>query len=194
MILLIDNYDSFTWNLVHYLGEAGAEVEVRRNDQISIPDALDMGAAGIVISPGPKTPREAGICTGLIEAAAARGDLPLLGVCLGHQAIGAAFGAEIIRASRIVHGKVDAVSHDGRGVFKGLPSPLKATRYHSLAVKPASLPETLEVSATAGDGTIMGLRHRSLPIEGVQFHPESIASECGHQLIANFLSQITEPA
>lgn len=186
MILLIDNYDSFTWNLVHYMGEAGADVVVRRNDVLSVDEALAMGAQGIVISPGPRAPSQAGIIVDLIKAAATRA-VPLFGVCLGHQAIGEAFGGKVIRADRIVHGKTDAISHDGTGVFADLPSPLTATRYHSLTVDPASLPDCLRVTATAGDGTIMGLMHRILPIEGVQFHPESIASEYGHEMIRNFL-------
>ncbi len=186
MILLIDNYDSFTWNLVHYLGEAGAEVVVRRNDALTVDEALSMGAAGILVSPGPRAPSQAGIIVPLIRAAAERG-LPLFGVCLGHQAIGEAFGGKVVRASRVVHGKTDDILHDGTGVFSDLPTPLKATRYHSLTVEPESLPEALRVTATSPDGTIMGLMHRSLPIEGVQFHPESIASEYGHQMIANFL-------
>lgn len=186
MILLIDNYDSFTWNLVHYMGEAGADVVVRRNDVLSVDEALAMGAQGIVISPGPCAPAQAGIIVPLIRAAAQTG-VPLFGVCLGHQAIGEAFGGKVVRAARIVHGKTDAVSHDGTGVFAGLPSPLTATRYHSLTVEPESLPESLRVTATTADGTIMGLVHRTLPIEGVQFHPESIASEYGHDMIRNFL-------
>ncbi len=186
MILLIDNYDSFTWNLVHYMGEAGAEVEVRRNDVLGVDEALAMGAQGIVISPGPCDPAHAGIIVPLIKAVAERG-IPLLGVCLGHQAIGEAFGGKVVRASRIVHGKTDAVTHDGSGVFTGLPSPLTATRYHSLTVEPETLPDCLRVTATTADGTIMGLVHKSLPIEGVQFHPESIASEHGHDMIRNFL-------
>ncbi len=186
MILLIDNYDSFTWNLVHYLGQAGARVELRRNDVISVEDALALNPQGIVISPGPCDPAQAGIIVPLIRAAAERG-LPVFGVCLGHQAIGEAFGGRIIRADRIVHGKVEPMHHDGSGVFAGLPSPLRATRYHSLTVDPASLPDCLRVTATAEDGTIMGLVHTSLPIEGVQFHPESIASEHGHAMIENFL-------
>jgi anthranilate synthase component 2 len=190
MILLIDNYDSFTWNLVHYMGEAGAEVEVRRNDVLSVDEALAMNAQGIVISPGPCDPAQAGIIVPLIRAAAERG-VPLFGVCLGHQAIGEAFGGKVVRANRIVHGKTDAVSHDGTGVFAGLPSPLTATRYHSLTVEPESLPDCLRVTATTADGTIMGLVHRTLPIEGVQFHPESIASEHGHDMIRNFLRRCT---
>ncbi|MDO5606293.1 MAG: aminodeoxychorismate/anthranilate synthase component II [Paracoccus sp. (in: a-proteobacteria)] len=196
MILLIDNYDSFTWNLVHYLGEAGAEVEVRRNDHLSIDEALAMRPKGIVISPGPCDPAQAGICVGLIRAVAARGDIPLFGVCLGHQAIGEAFGGRIVRAGRIMHGKVDDILHDGAGVFAGLPSPLRATRYHSLTIAPDSLPADLHITARAGDGTIMGVVHESLPIEGVQFHPESIASEHGHAMIAAFLKRchLPEPA
>ena len=187
MLLLIDNYDSFTWNLVHYLGEEGANVEVWRNDALTVEEALAMRPDGIVISPGPCDPAQAGICVDLIRAVAERGDIPLFGVCLGHQAIGEAFGGKVVRASRIVHGKTDAVSHDGTGVFSGLPSPLTATRYHSLTVEPESLPDCLRVTATTADGTIMGLMHKTLPIEGVQFHPESIASEYGHDMIRNFL-------
>ena len=188
MILLIDNYDSFTWNLVHYMGEAGAEVIVRRNDQLTVDEALDMAPEGIVISPGPCDPAQAGICLALIRAAAERA-IPLFGVCLGHQAIGEAFGGHVVRANRILHGKVDAIRHDGTGVFTGLPSPLNATRYHSLTVQPETLPDCLRVTATSDDGTIMGLIHQSLPIEGVQFHPESIASEYGHEMIRNFLDR-----
>nr|WP_111297921.1 aminodeoxychorismate/anthranilate synthase component II [Paracoccus saliphilus] len=190
MILLIDNYDSFTWNLVHYLGEAGADVTVRRNDQLTVQDALELNPEGIVISPGPCDPAQAGICLDLIRAAADR-HIPILGVCLGHQSIGQAFGGNIVRANRILHGKVDAISHDGTGVFAGLPSPLKATRYHSLTVEPESLPNCLRVTATSDDGTIMGLIHEDLPIEGVQFHPESIASEHGHDMIRTFLARCT---
>ncbi|RJE81169.1 aminodeoxychorismate/anthranilate synthase component II [Paracoccus sp. JM45] len=190
MILLIDNYDSFTWNLVHYLGEAGADVTVRRNDQLTVQDALALEPEGIVISPGPCDPDQAGICLELINAAAER-RIPLLGVCLGHQSIGQAFGGKIVRATRILHGKVDAISHDGTGVFTGLPSPMNATRYHSLTVQPESLPDCLRVTATSDDGTIMGLIHRDLPIEGVQFHPESIASENGHEMIRSFLTRCT---
>lgn len=190
MILLIDNYDSFTWNLVHYLGEAGAEVLVRRNDTLSVEQALDLGADGIVVSPGPCTPSQAGIIVPLIRAAADRG-LPLLGVCLGHQAIGAAFGCPVVKATRIIHGKTDLILHDRTGVFSGLPSPFRATRYHSLMLDKENLPPVLRVTATSPDGTIMGIQHRSLPIEGVQFHPESIASEHGHQMIENFLRRTT---
>ncbi|MGN7867964.1 anthranilate synthase component II [Paracoccus sp. 22332] len=188
MILLIDNYDSFTWNLVHYLAEAGAEVVVRRNDALTVDDALAMQPDGIVISPGPCDPAQAGICLDLIRAAADRA-IPLLGVCLGHQAIGEAFGGKVVRANRIMHGKTDAISHDGTGVFAGLPSPVTATRYHSLTVEPDSLPNCLRVTATSDDGTIMGLIHEALPIEGVQFHPESIASEHGHDMIRTFLAR-----
>lgn len=188
MILLIDNYDSFTWNLVHYLGEAGAEVVVRRNDALSVEEALAMKPDGIVISPGPCDPAQAGICIELIRAAA-ECELPLFGVCLGHQAIGEAFGGKVVRAGRILHGKVDTIRHDGSGVFTDLPSPLKATRYHSLTVEPESLPNCLRVTATSDDGTIMGLIHADLPVEGVQFHPESIASEHGHEMIRNFLAR-----
>lgn len=189
-ILMIDNYDSFTWNLVHYLGEAGAQVEVVRNDALTVEEALDKRPAGIVVSPGPCDPSQAGIIVPLIRAAAEAG-IPLMGVCLGHQAIGEAFGGKVVRASRIVHGKVDEINHDATGLFAGLPSPLKATRYHSLTVEPETVPDCLRVTATTTDGTIMGLVHRSLPIEGVQFHPESIRSEHGHEMIANFLRRCT---
>ena len=185
-ILMIDNYDSFTWNLVHYLGEAGAGVEVVRTDALSVDEALARRPAGILVSPGPCSPGQAGIIVPLIRAAAAAG-VPVMGVCLGHQAIGEAFGGRVVRASRILHGKTDAIAHDGTGLFAGLPSPLRATRYHSLTVEPETLPDCLRVTATAGGGTIMGLAHRSLPIEGVQFHPESIRSEHGHEMITNFL-------
>ena len=186
MLLLIDNYDSFTWNLVHYLGELGAEAHVVRNDQISVQDALALRPEAIVLSPGPCDPDQAGICLALTRAAAAAG-VPLLGVCLGHQTIGAAFGGTVQRHSEIVHGKMGEIIHQGKGMFAGLPSPLRATRYHSLVVDRASLPQELEVTAELADGTIMGLRHKTLPIEGVQFHPESIRSEHGHQMLKNFL-------
>ncbi len=189
MILLIDNYDSFTWNLVHLIGATGTEIRVIRNDAIDVAGAMALAPEAVVLSPGPCDPDSAGICLPLIHAAAEAG-LPLLGVCLGHQAIGQAFGGKVVRADRIVHGKTDAIRHDGRGVFKGLPTPLTATRYHSLVVEPASLPAALSVTATAGDGSIMGLMHRDLPIEGVQFHPESIASQHGLEMIRNFLSRI----
>ncbi len=186
MLLLIDNYDSFTWNLVHYLGEMGADVLVRRNDQLDVQQAMGLHARGIVLSPGPCDPASAGICLPLTLAAAEAG-VPLLGVCLGHQAIGQAFGGHVVRCHEIVHGKMGTVYHNGQGVFRGLPSPFLATRYHSLIVDRATLPPELEVTAWLEDGTIMGLRHRTKPIEGVQFHPESIASEHGHQLLRNFL-------
>jgi anthranilate synthase component II len=188
MILLIDNYDSFTWNLVHYLGELGATVEVVRNDALDVPGAMARRPAGIVLSPGPCDPDQAGICLPLTHAAAKTG-IPLLGVCLGHQTIGQAFGGRVVRAGRIVHGKTDLIHHGGTGVFAGLPSPIRGTRYHSLVVERATLPDTLEITAWTEDGTIMGLRHRSAPIEGVQFHPESIASEQGHALIGAFLAR-----
>ncbi len=193
MLLLIDNYDSFTYNLVHYLGELGAEVVVRRNDALEVQEAMAMNPAGIVLSPGPCTPSEAGICLPL-TAAAAQAGVPLLGVCLGHQTIGQAFGGQVVRCHEIVHGKMGQIEHSGQGVFDGLPSPFQATRYHSLVVDRASLPAALEVTAWLEDGTIMGLRHREKPIEGVQFHPESIASEHGHQLLKNFLAQTRVPA
>ena len=186
MILVIDNYDSFTWNLVQYLKEIGAEVRVARNDAISAADALASGAAAFLISPGPGAPDEAGISLELV-AACAESARPLLGVCLGHQAIGQHFGGRIARAPAPMHGKVSEIAHDGSGVFAGLPSPFPATRYHSLCVAPGSLPESLIATASAPDGTIQGFRHRSLPIHGVQFHPESIASAHGHVLLANFL-------
>ena len=193
MILLIDNYDSFTWNLVHYLGEQGAEVAVRRNDALDVPAAMAMGAAGIVLSPGPCTPSEAGICLAMVAAAVETGT-PLLGVCLGHQAIGQAMGGRVVRAAEIVHGKPGAIRHDGAGVFAALPSPFSATRYHSLVVERETLPDCLEITAELACGTIMGLRHRSSPVEGVQFHPESIASEHGHALLGNFLARTRVPA
>jgi len=186
VILVVDNYDSFTWNLVHYLRELGTAVDVARNDAITVAEAMASQAQGIVISPGPGTPDEAGISLELV-AACARVRRPLLGVCLGHQAIGQHFGGRIVRAGRVMHGKTCPVEHDGTGVFEGLPSPFTATRYHSLAVAPEGLPACLMVNATAGDETIQGLHHRELPIHGVQFHPESIASEQGHELLRNFL-------
>lgn len=186
MLLLIDNYDSFTYNLVHYLGELGADVAVHRNDALDVQQAMALRPAGIVLSPGPCDPDQAGICLPLTLAAAEAG-IPLLGVCLGHQTIGQAFGGKVVRCHEIVHGKMGTMHHADTGVFRGLPSPFLATRYHSLVVDRASLPDCLEVTAWLEDGTIMGLRHKSLPIEGVQFHPESIASEHGHQLLKNFL-------
>ncbi|SLN16239.1 anthranilate synthase component II [Roseisalinus antarcticus] len=193
MLLLIDNYDSFTYNLVHYLGELGADVVVRRNDALDVQAAMALKPAGIVLSPGPCDPSQAGICLAMTEAAAETGT-PLLGVCLGHQTIGQAFGGKVVRCHEIVHGKMGAVEHAGRGLFAGLPSPLRATRYHSLVVERETLPDTLEVTAELDDGTIMGLAHRTLPIHGVQFHPESIASEHGHQLLQNFLDLVPVPA
>ena len=193
MLLLIDNYDSFTFNLVHFLGELGAATKVIRNDEISVEDALALDPAGIVLSPGPCDPARAGICVPLVKAAA-QAEIPLLGVCLGHQSIGEAFGGKVVQAGEIVHGKLGTIFHEGAGVFRGLPSPMAATRYHSLVVDRATLPDTLEVTAWIDDGTIMGLRHKTLPIEGVQFHPESIASEHGHKLLANFLETLKVPA
>lgn len=193
MLLLIDNYDSFTYNLYHYLGVLGATVEVRRNDGIDVAGALAMRPEAIILSPGPCDPDRAGICLPLVAAAAGNG-IPLLGVCLGHQAIGQAFGGRVVAATAIMHGKVDAIRHDGSGVFAGLPSPFTATRYHSLAVERESLPAVLRVTAEVADGTIMGLAHRDLPIHGVQFHPESIASEHGHALLGNFLAMARVPA
>jgi len=187
MILVIDNYDSFTWNLVHYLREIGAEVRVARNDALSPGEALASGAEAILISPGPGTPDEAGISLALV-AACAEARRPLLGVCLGHQAIGQHFGGRIVRAPHIMHGKTSAIVHDGSGLFERLPSPFAATRYHSLVVAPESVPDGLIPNAKAEDGTVQGLRHDSLPIHGVQFHPESIASAHGHRLLANFCS------
>ena len=186
MLLLIDNYDSFTYNLVHYLGELGADVVVKRNDALDVQAVMQLRPTSIVLSPGPCDPAQAGICLPLTLAATAA-NIPLLGVCLGHQTIGQAFGGNVIRAQDIVHGKMGTMHHEGKGVFRGLPSPFLATRYHSLIVERASLPDCLEVTAWLEDGTIMGLRHRDHLIEGVQFHPESIASEHGHHLLRNFL-------
>ena len=186
MILLIDNYDSFTYNLVHYLGDLGADVVVHRNDALDVQAAMALQPAAIVLSPGPKAPAQAGICLALTHAAAET-RTPLLGVCLGHQTIGEAFGGQVVRCHEIVHGKMGTMHHRGQGVFRGLPDPFEATRYHSLVVDRSSLPATLEVTAELGDGTIMGLQHRDLPIHGVQFHPESIRSEHGHRMLQNFL-------
>jgi anthranilate synthase component II len=186
VILVVDNYDSFTWNLVQYLKEIGAAPEVARNDALSAAEALAKEPAAVLISPGPGTPDESGISLELAAACAER-RVPLLGICLGHQAIGQAFGGRVTRAPAPMHGKVSAISHDASGVFAALPSPFAATRYHSLCVAADSIPACLIVNATAGDGTVQGVRHASLPIHGVQFHPESIASEHGHQLLANFL-------
>jgi anthranilate synthase component 2 len=184
MILVIDNYDSFTWNLVHYLMELGAEVEVVRNDEISVAQAMSSGAEAFLISPGPCTPKEAGISLDLV-AAAADARKPLLGVCLGHQAIGHHFGGQVVRGG-LMHGKTSDIGHDGSGVFAGLPTPFIATRYHSLIVQ--DVPTSLVANAIAPDGSVMGLRHTTLPIHGVQFHPESIATEHGHRLLANFMT------
>jgi anthranilate synthase component 2 len=193
MLLLIDNYDSFTYNLVHYLGDLGAEVTVRRNDALDVQAAMAMNPAGIILSPGPCDPDQAGICLALTAAAAETGT-PLLGVCLGHQTIGQAFGGKVVRCHEIVHGKMGVMHHAGQSLFAGLPSPFEATRYHSLVVERDSLPDCLEVTAWLEDGTIMGLQHRSLPIHGVQFHPESIASQHGHAMLQNFLNVMKVPA
>ena len=185
MLLMIDNYDSFTFNLVQYLGELGAVVHVYRNDAITLDQVEAWAPEHIVLSPGPCTPAEAGITVPLIRRFAGR--IPLLGVCLGHQAIGAAFGGKVLRAAKVMHGKLDAVTHDGRGVFTGIPSPVTVTRYHSLAVERVSLPACLEVSASTAEGEIMGVRHREQAVEGVQFHPEAILTEHGHAMLRNFL-------
>lgn len=187
MILLIDNYDSFTWNLYQYFCELGAQVEVRRNDVISLADIDSLSPEKIVISPGPCTPDESGVSLDVIRHYA--GKLPLLGVCLGHQAIGQVFGARIVRAQKVMHGKTSPVTHTGKGVFQGLNNPLTVTRYHSLVIEPASLPDCFEVTAWSNTQEIMGIRHRQWDLEGVQFHPESILSEQGHELLANFLSR-----
>lgn len=187
MLLMIDNYDSFTYNLVQYLGELGAEVKVLRNDEITLEGIEKLEPAHIVISPGPCTPNEAGVSVPLVRQFA--GKIPILGVCLGHQSIGQALGGRIVHARQLMHGKTSAIHHDGRGVFRGLPDAFTATRYHSLAIERASLPGCLEVSAWSGDGEIMGVRHKELAVEGVQFHPESILTEHGHQLLKNFLER-----
>jgi len=192
LILVLDNYDSFTYNLVQYLGELGAEVEVRRNDQVTVNEVMKMQPERIVISPGPCTPREAGISIELIRRFA--GKVPLLGVCLGHQAIGEAFGGKVVRATHLMHGKTSSVMHDNKTIFQGLPMPMTATRYHSLIVEEESLPAELEISAWTtekdGDRTIMGLRHRQCAVEGVQFHPESVLTDAGKKLVANFLTSV----
>jgi anthranilate synthase component 2 len=185
MILLIDNYDSFTYNLFHYLGELGAEVRVVRNDEISADDALAMQPDGIVLSPGPCSPNEAGICMDVIRKA--DGKVPILGVCLGHQAIGQVYGGEVVRAPQPMHGKMSTIHHTGKSVFRGLNNDFQATRYHSLTIDPPSMPDVLEVTATSEDGVIQGVMHKTHPVHGVQFHPESIASENGHALLENFL-------
>ena len=185
MILVVDNYDSFTWNLVHYLAELGAPTHVVRNDDLSVDEAWALNPQAVLLSPGPCTPNEAGICLAILDTAPL--EMPIFGVCLGHQAMGQAFGGEVIRAKALMHGKTSPIEHEGRSVFKGLPSPFTATRYHSLAVRRETLPDALEVTAWTADGEIMGLAHKSRPIHGVQFHPESIATEHGHDLLANFL-------
>ena len=192
MILMIDNYDSFTFNLVQYLGELGAEVVVRRNDAITLDEIAAMRPAGIVISPGPCTPKQAGVSVAVIERFA--GTIPILGVCLGHQAIGAALGGDIVRADRIMHGKTSPIHHDGKGVFRGLSNPFDATRYHSLVIDRASLPPTLEVCAWTAENEIMGVRHKSAALEGVQFHPESILTLEGKQLLKNFVDGLAAAA
>ena len=185
MLLMIDNYDSFTYNLVQYLGELGEEVKVARNDEISLEDVVAMAPQRIVLSPGPCTPNEAGITLEIIGRLAGR--IPILGVCLGHQAIGQAFGGKVVRARQVMHGKTSQIEHSGQGVFRGLPAGFAATRYHSLVLERSSVPECLEITAQSEDGEIMGVRHRQYPVEGVQFHPEAILTEHGHQLLKNFL-------
>ena len=192
MLLLIDNYDSFTYNLFHYLGQLGAEVVVKRNDEIAVADVLAMRPEAVVLSPGPCTPNEAGICLELI--AKANGTVPILGVCLGHQAIGQVYGGRIVRAPVPMHGKLSRIHHTGKSVFRGLNNDFLATRYHSLTIAPESVPAALEVTATADDGVIMGVMHKTHPVHGVQFHPESIASENGHALLQNFLRMARMPA
>ncbi len=187
-ILMIDNYDSFTYNLVQYLGELGAELEVRRNDAIDVAGVRAMAPQAIVISPGPCTPKEAGVSVALLREIA--GEVPILGVCLGHQCVGEAFGATVVRAGRLMHGKTSPIVHDGRNIFAGLPSPFDAMRYHSLLVAADSIPPCLEVSARTAEGEVMGLRHRTFPIEGIQFHPESIGTPEGKRLLANFLRMV----
>jgi anthranilate synthase component II len=184
--LVIDNYDSFTYNLVHFLGELGADIEVHRNDKISLDEIAAMAPEAIVLSPGPCTPNEAGVCLDVIERF--KGETPILGVCLGHQAIGQAMGGDVVRAPHLVHGKTSKINHNGKGLFRGLNAGFEATRYHSLIVRTETLPEVLEVTATTDDGLIMGMHHRTLPVHGVQFHPESIASENGHAILQNFLN------
>ena len=186
MLLLLDNYDSFTYNLAQYLGQMGQKLEVRRNDKISLDEIEALAPDRIVISPGPCTPKEAGVSVPLIERFA--GKIPILGVCLGHQAIGAAFGGRVIRAAKVMHGKTSEIEHDNRTIFRGLPRPFTATRYHSLIVERKSLPKCLEISAETADGTIMGVRHRKLLVEGVQFHPESVLTNAGFRLLENFLA------
>ncbi len=189
MLVLIDNYDSFTWNLVQYLGDLGVETKVVRNDRAGVADILALSPAGILISPGPSDPDHAGICLPLIAAAADR-EIPLLGVCLGHQAIGQAFGGRVVRAPQPMHGRIDTVTHDGAGLFHDIPSPYRIARYHSLIVERDTLPDSLNVTAESADGLIMGLSHRTLPIHGIQYHPESIATEHGHRLLKNFVGMM----
>ncbi|MDF2368722.1 aminodeoxychorismate/anthranilate synthase component II [Sneathiella sp.] len=191
MITLIDNYDSFTYNLVHFLGELGADVKVYRNNVVTVDEVFEENPAGIVLSPGPCDPDRAGICLETVKRASIT-ETPILGVCLGHQSIGQVFGGKVVRADQLMHGKTSEIIHNGTGLFKGLPNRFIATRYHSLTIDPASVPNTLEVTATTDDGVIMGLSHKSLPLHGVQFHPESIASEHGHALLQNFLN-LTRP-
>jgi anthranilate synthase component 2 len=186
MILVIDNYDSFTYNLVHYLNELGAETVVQRNDALTVDQALALKPQGVLLSPGPCTPNEAGVCLGLLENAPA--DLPIMGVCLGHQSIGQAYGGDVVRAKTLMHGKTSLIQHTGKGLFLGVKNPFTATRYHSLTVLGDTLPDSLEITAWTDDGEIMGLQHKTRPVHGVQFHPESIATECGHDLLANFLA------
>lgn len=193
MLLLIDNYDSFTYNLVHYLGELGADVVVKRNDELNVQQAMALNPSAIMLSPGPCDPAQAGICLALTHAAAET-KTPLIGVCLGHQAIGQAFGGNVVRCHEIVHGKMGTMHHTGQGLFKGLPTPFEATRYHSLIVERETLPDCLKITAELEDGTIMGLQHKTLPIHGCQFHPESIASEHGHKMLQNFLDTVAVPA
>ena len=185
MILVIDNYDSFTWNLVHYVEQAGARTRVVRNDELTVDEALALRPAGVILSPGPCTPREAGICVDFIKQAP--DDLPMLGVCLGHQSIGQVFGGDVVRAGKLMHGKTSLIHHEGKSVFAGIESPFEATRYHSLIVKRDTLPDSLEVTAKTEDGTIMGLQHKEFPIHGVQFHPESILTASGKKILKNFL-------
>jgi anthranilate synthase component II len=186
MILVIDNYDSFVYNLVHYIEDFGVETDVRRNDALSVSDALKLKPKAVVLSPGPCTPNEAGICLDFLREAPE--NLPILGVCLGHQAMGQAFGGDVVRAQAIMHGKISDVTHRGGGVFKGLPSPFKATRYHSLAIKRETFPGVMTIDAETADGEVMGMSHKTRPVFGVQFHPESIASEHGHAIVSNFLA------
>jgi anthranilate synthase component 2 len=190
MVLVIDNYDSFTYNLVQYLGELGAGVQVRRNDEVTVAEVRQGRPSHILVSPGPCSPKEAGVSVDVIRSLA--GEIPILGVCLGHQAIGCAFGGEIVRAAKLMHGKTSEIGHDGQGLFRGMPNPFRATRYHSLVIREASLPKDLVVTARSEDGEIMGVRHRTLAVEGVQFHPESVLTESGLKLMANFLEMRVE--